>query len=150
MILNIFFKKSEKSIKKWQITRKRKKKRKAVSLSSPVYPPRQSDERGRRNRCTLKNSPTVKGRDGEKSNLGEGWSGIGQHKRKAKAKCERWAREKGISRYWGTCRKTNEDRGRLKNIHLSFVCMDVSFLILLLPDYRSFPTAWHFARNRVA
>lgn len=86
------------------------KEKKAVSLSPPVYSPRQSNERGRRNRCTLKNSPTVKGRDGEKSNLGEGWSSIGHYERKVKAKCERWAREKGISWYWGTCRKTNEVR----------------------------------------
>lgn len=81
-----------------------------VSLSPPMYLPRQSDERDRRNRCTLKNSPTVKGTDGGKSNLGEGWSGVGRHERKAKAKCERWVREKGISRYWVTCRKTNEMR----------------------------------------
>jgi len=60
-----------------------------------VYSPKQSDECDWRNRCKLKNSPTVKARDGEKSNLGEGWSSIGQHERKAK--CERWAwRKKGL------------------------------------------------------
>lgn len=122
-----------------------------MSLSPLVYLPRQSDERDQRNRCTLKNSPTVKGRDGGKSNLGEGiGSGIGRHERKARAKCERWAWGKRDFTVLGHLPKNErgEDRGRLKNIHLSFVCMNVSFLILLLPDcIDRFPGRFHVSRE---
>lgn len=123
--------------KKWQ--NKEKEKRKNVLKSFDSF--RQFDERHRRNRCTLKNSPTVKDRNGEKS------------KKAGRRLKWRTARKKSKMRTMDTRKRDftvlghlpknerGEDRGRLKNIHLSFVCMNVSFLILLVPDYRSFPTA---------
>lgn len=120
-----------------------------VSLSSPMYLPRQSDERDRRNRCMLKNSPTVKGREKRVT-----WekAEVASDGTKEKQKRNAMGTGKGDFTVLGHLPKNerDEDRGRLKNIHLSFVCMNVSFLILLLPDYRSFPTAWRSARNRVA
>lgn len=90
-----------------------------MSLSPSVYFPKQSDECDWRSRCTLKNSPTVKARDGEKSNLEESWSSIGQHE--GKAKCERWAwRKKGLHSI-GAAEKRTRWGSRMFEKYLSFI-----------------------------
>jgi len=88
---------------------------------------------------------------------------VGMEKRVTWEKWDRTARKKSKSemRTMGTGKRDftvldlpknerDEDRERIWKVYPFFIRPNVSFLILLLPDYRSFPTAWCFARNRVA